>query len=89
MNISCNLLVFCTIFWFGLIFLYFRRKCCLLLIKCTNVKPSEDFDGRPDYQAPPMEKAREHILMDELTASLLRGHEATPQVSSGKAGIFY
>ncbi|XP_040865306.1 sister chromatid cohesion 1 protein 1 [Glycine max] len=48
--------------------------------------PSEDFDGRPDYQAPPMEKAREHILMDELTASLLRGHEATPQVSSGKAG---
>ncbi|KAL5126697.1 Sister chromatid cohesion 1 protein 1 [Glycine soja] len=62
------------------------RKCCLLLIKCTNVKPSEDFDGRPDYQAPPMEKAREHILMDELTASLLRGHEATPQVSSGKAG---
>ncbi|XP_047154283.1 sister chromatid cohesion 1 protein 1 isoform X2 [Vigna umbellata] len=48
--------------------------------------PSEDFDSRPDYQAPPVEKQRKNVLMDELTASLLRGHESTPHVSSVKAG---
>ncbi|BAT81091.1 hypothetical protein VIGAN_03074700 [Vigna angularis var. angularis] len=48
--------------------------------------PSEDFDSRPDYQAPPVEKQRKNVLMDELTASLLRGHESTPHVSSMKAG---
>ncbi|TKY56895.1 Sister chromatid cohesion 1 protein 1 [Spatholobus suberectus] len=48
--------------------------------------PFEDFDSRLDYQAPPVEKQRKNILMDELTASLFRGPEATPQVSSVKAG---
>ncbi|XP_022637684.1 sister chromatid cohesion 1 protein 1 isoform X2 [Vigna radiata var. radiata] len=48
--------------------------------------PSEDFDSRPDYQAPPVEKQRKNVLMDELTASLLGGHESTPHVSSVKAG---
>jgi len=52
------------------------------------VKPSEDFDPRLDHQAPPVEKQRKNILMDELTANLLRGHESTPHVSSRKAGIF-
>ncbi|WVY89990.1 hypothetical protein V8G54_035504 [Vigna mungo] len=58
----------------------------LISDKCPNVKPSEDFDSRPDYQAPPVEKQRKNVLMDELTASLLRGHESTPHVSSVKAG---
>ncbi|KAL9318868.1 hypothetical protein ACSQ67_015385 [Phaseolus vulgaris] len=48
--------------------------------------PSEDFDPRLDHQAPPVEKQRKNILMDELTANLLRGHESTPHVSSRKAG---
>ncbi|CAJ1971047.1 unnamed protein product [Sphenostylis stenocarpa] len=52
-------------------------------ISC-NLLPSEDFDL--DYQPPPVEKQRKNILMDELTASLLRGHESTPHVSSVKAG---
>ncbi|ESW17186.1 hypothetical protein PHAVU_007G217900 [Phaseolus vulgaris] len=48
--------------------------------------PSEDFDPRLDHhQAPPVEKQRKNILMDELTANLLRGHESTPHVSSRKA----
>ncbi|KAK8467007.1 hypothetical protein PHAVU_008G221700 [Phaseolus vulgaris] len=47
--------------------------------------PSEDFDSMLDHQAPPMEKQRKNILMDELTASLLRGRESTPHVSSMKA----
>nr|KYP73083.1 Sister chromatid cohesion 1 protein 1 [Cajanus cajan] len=46
----------------------------------------EDFDSGLDNQAPPVEKQRKNILMDELTGSLLRGPEATPQVSSVKAG---
>ena len=86
MEISCNLSVLYSIFWFA--FLYFRRTCSLFLIKCPNVKPSEDFDPRLDHQAPPVEKQRKNILMDELTANLLRGHESTPHVSSRKAGIF-
>ncbi|KAK7372517.1 hypothetical protein VNO80_05898 [Phaseolus coccineus] len=48
--------------------------------------PSEDFDSRLDHQAPPMEKQRKNILMGVLTASLLRGRESTPHVSSMKAG---
>ncbi|QCE01360.1 cohesin complex subunit SCC1 [Vigna unguiculata] len=48
--------------------------------------PSEDFDSRLDNQAPPVEKQRKNVLMDELTASLLRGHDSTPHVSSVKAG---
>lgn len=86
-EISCNLLVLNSILWFA--FLHFRRICSLFLIKCPNVKPSEDFDSRPDYQAPPVEKQRKNVLMDELTASLLGGHESTPHVSSVKAGNFY
>ncbi|RDX87708.1 Sister chromatid cohesion 1 protein 1, partial [Mucuna pruriens] len=62
------------------------RICNFFLIKCPNVKPFEDFDSRLDYQAPPIEKQRKNILVDELTHSLLRGPEATPQISSVKAG---
>lgn len=69
--------------------LFYEDISSLFLIKCPNVKPSEDFDSRPDYQAPPVEKQRKNTIVDELTASLLRGHESTPHVSAGKAGNFY
>ncbi|KAL2317099.1 hypothetical protein Fmac_030975 [Flemingia macrophylla] len=49
--------------------------------------PFEDTDSRLDYHAPPIEKQRKTILMDELTGSILRGLEATPQVSSVKDGV--